>query len=316
MAELWIMLKNVLVFVLLAVPGFLLVKTKVLKATETNAMSALLTYVGMPFLILSNLIEVKFTGELLRSSGVLVGVGAIFYVVMIFLSALVFSKKEGEEKKRGAARFCTIFSNAGFLAIPLAQAVFGDSVVVTYAVVLNVLMNVLMFTVGVVLISGDRTTMNLKKVFLNPILISFVLGIILNLLKVGERVSEVAEYATYFKNVVTPLSMVVVGMKLGDVRLAGIFTNGKTYYVSLFRLVVFPVLGVALMIAARFLFRLNDETVFGFFMGFSMPTASLACTFADRYEGDVDGAVAYVMGTTILSVASVPLLYALLCVIL
>lgn len=316
MAELWIMFKNVLIFVMLAVPGYLLVKTKVLKAAETNAMSALLTYVGMPFLILSNLIGVEFTKDLVISVSAVVGVGTVFYLVMFFLSALAFAKKEGEEKKRGAARFCSVFSNAGFLAIPLAQAVFGDSVVVTYAVVLNVLMNMLMFTVGVVLVSGDRGAMNFKKVLLNPILISFVLGILLNLLKTGERVPEVAEYANYFKNVVTPLSMVVVGMKLGDVRLAGIFTSGKTYYVALFRLVVFPVLGVALMIAARCLFRLNDDTVFGFFMGFSMPTASLACTFADRYEGDVDGSVSYVMGTTILSIATVPVLYALLCLIL
>ena len=50
----FIMLRNVAVFVLLAVPGFLLVKLGFIKEKESGVLSKLLTYLGMPFLILSS----------------------------------------------------------------------------------------------------------------------------------------------------------------------------------------------------------------------------------------------------------------------
>ena len=61
-----IMLKNVLIFVLLAVPGYLLVRGKVLTAKESGTLSKLLTNIGMPFLILSSALKLEFNGELTK----------------------------------------------------------------------------------------------------------------------------------------------------------------------------------------------------------------------------------------------------------
>ena len=41
-----VMLKNVLLFVALAIPGYLLVKTKVLKAADTSVLSNIMLYLG------------------------------------------------------------------------------------------------------------------------------------------------------------------------------------------------------------------------------------------------------------------------------
>ena len=60
MEALWIMFKNVMVFVALAIPGYLLVKTKELTQAQSGALSKLLMYVGMPFLILTNSIKIDF----------------------------------------------------------------------------------------------------------------------------------------------------------------------------------------------------------------------------------------------------------------
>ena len=53
MSALVTMLKNLIVVVALAFPGYLLVKTKTLKPAHSAGFSKLLMYVGMPFLILS-----------------------------------------------------------------------------------------------------------------------------------------------------------------------------------------------------------------------------------------------------------------------
>ena len=54
----------------------------------------------------------------------------------------------------------------------------------------------------------------------------------------------------------------------------------------------------------------------GEFIAFAMPTAGMASTFADTFNGDVEGAAIQTLGTTILSVISIPLLYTLLCTVL
>jgi predicted permease len=83
------------------------------------------------------------------------------------VSALLVRRAD-ENKRKGMARFCMVFSNNGFLGIPLAKAVFGDSPVVTYLIILNIITNVLMFTLGVYLISGDKNLISVKKRCLTP----------------------------------------------------------------------------------------------------------------------------------------------------
>ena len=67
MAELIIMLKNVLVFVLLAIPGYVLVKTKLLKLEDSNVLSSLLLNIGMPFLVFQCVLEVELSNKNLIS---------------------------------------------------------------------------------------------------------------------------------------------------------------------------------------------------------------------------------------------------------
>ena len=50
------MLKNVLIFVLLALPGYIFIKTKILKKEASAPLSKVLTWAGMPFLILHSML--------------------------------------------------------------------------------------------------------------------------------------------------------------------------------------------------------------------------------------------------------------------
>ena len=311
METLLIMLKNVIIFVLLAVPGYLLVRGKLLGGKESGTLSKLLTNVGMPFLILSSTLKLEFSGEFTKSIIVAGVAGVLFTVVMFLLSALMV-RGESDLKRRGMMRFCMLFANNGFIGIPLARAVFGEaSDVMAYLIILNIITNVMMFTLGVYLISGDKNTINVKKAVLNPVLISFIIGIILNVAGVSRAVPELQTYATHFSGIVTPISMVILGMKLAGVAFGRLFSSSRMYYVSAMRLVVFPVLGVALVWVLQLIpaLSLSVDTIVGFFVAFAMPTAGLASAFSDQYEGDTDNAVIFTLGTTVLSVVTIPVLY-------
>ena len=163
-----------------------------------------------------------------------------------------------------------------------------------------------MYTLGVYLVSGDRKSMNLLKAFLNPVLIAFIVGIILNLVNINKYVPEVSKYASHFSNLVTALSMTILGIKMASVKLRSIFAKGSTYWVSAVKLLIMPALIVAIM------FSLDKYMVIGAFIAFAMPTAGLASTFADQYDGDAENAVAFTLGTTVFCVLTLPVLYGLL----
>lgn len=311
MDTLIIMLKNVIIFVLLAVPGYLLVKGGMLKQAESGSLSKLLTNVGMPFLILSSTLKLEFTGEFARSIVMAGALGAIFTVLMFLTSALLV-RREADAKRRGMMRFCMVFANNGFIGIPLARAVFGEaSPVLAYVIILNIITNVIMFTLGVYLISGSKSAINARKAVLNPVLIAFITGVILNLSGIPARLPELQTYATYFSNIVTPLSMVILGMKLAGVELPRLFSSQQMYFVSAVRLILYPAAITLVMLALRQIsaLALTADSVIGFFIALAMPTAGLASAFSDQHNGDTENAVIFTLGTTILSVVTIPALY-------
>ncbi|MBO4411547.1 MAG: AEC family transporter [Lachnospiraceae bacterium] len=313
MDTLFIMLRNVILFVLLAVPGILLVKTKLIKEEQSGILSRLLLYVGMPFLIFSGTVDkIRFTSEFFLELLFVFLAGIAYTFLMVLLSRL-FTAGEKDPKKNGMMRFAAVFSNNGFLGIPLAMAVFGaDSPIMTVLIVLNIVTNVLLNTLGVYLVSRDPKEMNLKKAFLHPVFIAFLIGILVNLLNLKSYLPEISTYATHFSNIVTPVSMTVLGIKLCSVPIKKLFTTGKMFFIAALRLVLFPVLITGILLLLRVLLPwqfLDSDLILGFFMAFAMPTAGLASTLADRYHGDTEGAAVYTLGSTILSVLTIPLLY-------
>lgn len=318
MDTLFIMLKNVVIFVLLAVPGYLLVKGRLLGQQESGTLSKLLTNIGMPFLILSSTLKLELTGEFAQSI-IAVGVIGALFTVLMFLTSALLTHREANDKTRGMMRFCMVFANNGFIGIPLARAVFGEASAVTaYVILLNIITNVLMFTLGVYLISGDKAAINAKKAVLNPVLIAFVIGIVLNLTGAPAMLPELQTYATHFSGIVTPVSMVILGMKLAGVPISRLFASRRMYYVSAMRLVLYPAAAVAIMSALnmRPALPLDADAVIAFFMALAMPTAGLASTFSDQHHGDTENAVIFTLGTTMLSIITIPALYSLLQMVL
>lgn len=316
MTEFFIMLRNVAVFVALALPGFILVKIGSLKQEQSGALSKVLMYVGMPFLILTSTINnLVFNKDLIAMIAIVAAIGIVYTLVMFFLSKPL-TAMERQEKTRGMMRFSAVFTNNGFLGIPLAMAVFGaGSIVLTVVIIINIITNILMYTLGIYLISGDKSTISWKKALLNPVLIAFVIGILFNLFQVKDYVPEISTFSTHFSNIVTPISMTILGMKMGGVKFLSLFKSWKTYYVSALKLVVFPMAIVGMLLICRETFAdafIDSDMIIGVFIAFAMPTAGLASTFADSFDGDTENAVAFTLGTTILSIVSIPILYWLL----
>ena len=256
-----IMLKNVLVFLLLTLPGLVLIKTKLLKKEQSGALSVVLLYVGLPFLILNNTLNVEFNVELLKVILIAAAVG-IGFMLLFFFGTYVLTKKEKDTKTQGMMRFCMIFPNSGFLGIPLVAAIFPDRpLVMTALIIVNIITNTMMYTFGVYLITGDKKNMSVKKAAFNPVLIAFVIGLVLNLLNVQTYVPEISSYAGHLGNIVTPISMIILGTKLGEVSFRSLCLSWRNYYVAFIKLIAVPVIVTACVWALNLVFSIGADAV-------------------------------------------------------
>ena len=86
MEEFIIMLRNVLMFVALAIPGYILVKGKLLKPEQSGVLSKLLMYLALPFMIFSGVVEkLTFNKETLLTLGVVALIGIAVVLFMFFI---------------------------------------------------------------------------------------------------------------------------------------------------------------------------------------------------------------------------------------
>ena len=308
----WVMFRTIAIFLLLAVPGFVLVKMKILKEQDASGLSKVLVYFGLPFQTFTGTIDkLVLDGKMLLLIAVTFVLGLVFTLLFCFATRPLTAGEKNPET-RGVMRYASAFPNNGFLGIPLAMAVFGDGKVLALVIVLNIANNLRMYTVGRIMIGGGKEKMDFKKAFLNPVLFAFVLGLIVNALGLKKYVPEISTYSSYFAAVVAPLSMTVAGIQLGSVSLKALFGSGKVYYVSFLKLLLFPAVVTALMLLAKILIPgafIDSEAVMAFFIAFAMPTAGLATTFAVQFKSDKETATACMLGTTVLAVLTVPLLY-------
>ena len=310
------MLSNVLIFIALAVPGYILAKTGLVTDKESTPLSRILIYVGVPFMVASNLIDITFDSHALQIVLLSIVVGILYTIVCYFFSKPATSYIK-DLKTQGVARFEIFAGNNGFLGIPLAAAVFKDMpLVVTSVIIVNLINNVSMYTIGIYSISGDKKNISLKKLVTNPCLIGFAVGLILNFTKVSSILPQVSDYLSRSQAIVTPISMIIIGIKLGSIKLSSIFKNKNMYVVSIYKLIVVPFIITAILLVAKIWLNVSNELILGMFVAFAVPSASLATTFADNYGGDSKSAAIFTIGTTILSVLTIPALYYLLMLII
>lgn len=316
MQEFLVMLKNVIIFVLLALPGYIAVKAKLFKKEDSNIVSKLALNIAVPFFIAASTLGINLTGEFAVQ---LLITGAVYsaFVVVLFFLAKVFIKKGDNNKLAGMERFCIIFSNNGFIGLPLAEAVFGaGSVVLAHIVVINVINNVLLMVLGPYMFTGDKSTISFKGIVKSPVLIAFVLALAVNLIGIKEVTGEVLYYSNFLKNMVTPLSMTILGMKFADVKISSFFTTKKLYYISFLKLIAFPVIIMGILLIVNIFIPVSQELMFTMFIGFGTSTASLTTSLADRYNTGGKEASIYVLGTTLFSVITLSILYAVLCMLI
>lgn len=290
-----ILIKQVFIMFVLMAIGFVAYRKQILSNQGTKDIGKLLLNVAIPMIVISNFCVEKSaekTAELFESA-------LLSFLCMALSVAFAYL---AYHKKDRIAEFSAAFSNAGFIGIPLVQAIFGSGAVF-YISVMIVLINVLQWTYGVYTITDDKSVMDFKKIMKNPLILSVGIGIVIYFLNI--RLPKIAmDIISSISAINTPLAMIVSGVYLAQSDLLNAMRKKDAWLLSLSRLIVIPLI---VMLVFRFLPFGSTAMKLSILLASACPVGSNVAVFAQQYDKDYRKGVEYVCVSTLLSILALPL---------
>ena len=284
------------------VVGFAATKLKILDGAGCKIITNLVMNVTLPFFIVSTGIT---TGQsltpiqMLQYFGLALVCYAIAYVIGFGLGRLpLFDRKD-----RKLCSFMTTFGNTGFMGLPFIAGLFGPDALF-YATIFNLPFNFLVFSIGIYLVSEDTggTKIN-PKMFVNACLIASLAAIALYLVNI-QLPDIVVSCLDTVGSATVPLAMLITGARLASESMKSVFADVGLYLLCIAKVIAVPLIAFALLSAL-----LSDPTlvkVGTLLMG--MPIATNATLLCLQYGGNDRMASRGVFLSTLMSIATIPLL--------
>lgn len=292
---------QVLTLFLLIGVGVVCAKVKLLSDGAVKALANLVLYIATPCVIVKSCIR-EFDPAMLWGFLTVIAVAAVTHGLLILLAKVVFRDKE--EDRRRVFRVATVFSNAGYMAIPLQQAILGD-VGVFYCAAYVIVFNVFLWTYGLAEMSGE-SRLSVKKILLNPGVIGVVVGLLLFVLPIPVPALMV-DGIGHLAALNTPVPMLIVGFYLAQTDLLAALKDGRSWLCMALRLVAAP----AVALGALLLCGVRGDLLTSCMICIATPVATACTMFATRFDRNPRLSVNLVSLSTLLSVVTLPLMVAL-----
>ncbi len=294
-----------LLFLMMA-PGIVLKKYNLSTEGLGKGLANLVLYIAQPAMILFAYIR-AFSLEILINAAWVFLFSVISHFIFTGIAFLCF--KHAEIGRQKVLRFATIFSNAAYMGLPLIVAVLNEEAAI-YASVYNITFNLFVWSLGIVIYTGDKKNASVSQVLLHPATLSAFIGLIIFLLPIDHYIPAVLiDGLDMLKNLVAPLSMVIIGLRMTSIRLNSVFRDRYLYEFLLLRMLFLP--AVIFAVIKTFIFcgmPINDIVTTVILVTASTPTATATSMFAEKYDGDASYAGTLVSASTLLAIVTMPLI--------
>lgn len=291
---------QVVVMFLIMALGFVLYRVRFLNRAGVSQLSDIVLYVANPAIVFTSLLR-NYDPSLLVNAGYAILAAALALGASILLANLVF--RDRARRLGMVSRFAVIYSNSSFIGLPLAQATLGPDCVF-YMSAANLVLTVLLWTHGVWLMSGDKGEIAPKKVLTNPIILALLAGLVCFFLS-WQPPEVVTQAIDSLGSLNTGLVMLVLGAYLGMCDLRRVLRDARIYAVSALRLVVVPLITMAILVLLP---NVDTNVALTVLVFESCPVGALASLFSHKYaNGGEDYGTGLVALSTVFSLATIPL---------
>lgn len=280
------------------VVGIVARKKSILTSEASKSLSDFLLNITLPLLIISSF-NYNFSEEMFIKAKLVFIYSILIHIVLILASWLLCAKFSVKSKK--VLRFVTIFSNSGFMGYPVLEQLFGK-VGVFYGAIFNIPFNIFVLSYGVMIYTGKKDIKTIRGVITHPGIVATVFGFIMFIFSI-KLPDPIYEAASMVGSMTTPLSMLIVGCMLAEIKYKEVFSGIVAYYASVIRLIVAPFIVMVLLKLMH-----ADKLVSQICITVeAMPAAVLATVLAEKYGADALLASKCVLITTIISMLTIPL---------
>ena len=293
-----ILLRQIAIMALLMAVGILLSRRGFLSPQGTKDLGAILLRIIIPCVIVKSYIT-TYSRERLLELALSAGLALVAFILAMGIAYLVYGKR------RRIENFAAAFCNAGFIGIPLAQAVIGDEGVF-YMAASVALLNLFQWTYGVYIMTDRRDSISAKTIAKNPVVIAIVIGIALFLSRLPVP-GIVTSTLGYIAGMNTPVAMILMGTYMAKLPWRKLLDK-RAYGCVLLRLVVIPAVVLAVFWALPIS---NQNVALAAYLAAATPVGANICVFAQQYDCDYEFSVVTVCLSTVLSIVTVPLMVSL-----
>lgn len=282
--------------------GFLIVKIGLVKDEDSKVLSKIILYLIIPCVII-NAFQVDYTPDTVKGLLIALAASVLAQVVLLIVTSVLGKLLHLNEVEIASV----YYSNSGNLIVPIVTFVLGQEWVL-YGCVFMCVQLIFLWTHGKKIISREQGY-DLKKILLNINMISIFIGIILFFTKIhlpdviGNTLSAVG-------NMIGPASMIVTGMIFAGMNMNQIFASKKVYFITFLRLIVIPLIALALIKFSHLAALSSDgnKIMLIVFLAIITPSASTVTQMCQVYGNDSKYASAINVMSTICSIITMPLL--------
>jgi len=294
---------QVLVLFILIAVGYICGKIGFMSQGTAKHITDIVLYFVTPCVIINAYQQVDFDPNILLNLGItsLCAIGV--HLISILIVIIAFRSKD--VSKKSVLRFGTVFSNCGFMSLPLQQAIIGQEGVLYGAAFLGVF-NIFLWSYGVVCMSGSKENLSKRTLLLNPGILGVIIALVLFLFSIKLPV-VILQPIEYLAGLNTPLPMIIIGYYLSNSKISNGLKDKYAWLSTILRLVVIPVVCLLIM----YLVGIREDILITVAIAVSAPVAAATTMFATKFEKDTELSVNLVSLSTIFSMVTMSCIVAI-----
>ena len=295
------------VFLIIAV-GFGANRLGVLPSEANKYMSNILMFITSPCLILSSITAKELTRETAVATVELIIGSCLWFVVFTLIGYYLCTRLLKVQPASDTGVFIFLFASLsnGFMGIPITLVLF-DSDVLYLMILHSTVLAIYLYAAGLPLVHiGTEKNRGFSRetlliIFKNPATICAAAAIVM--LFTGLKLpSVVFDSVDMIGDATTPLSMLIVGMQLGECDFGEVLKNRKLLGISFLKMLLLPVLTFLMVNWLPFDVSVKACLIFAA----SFPVAVAAVPIASEQNRDSLVTAEMVAITTLISLAVIP----------
>lgn len=295
-----------LMLLVIVIVGYVAGKLEYMGGEVDRRLSNIIIDITCPALILSS----TMGGTLPDRSLILplLGVSILTYTLLTVVAWTLPRVLTKRSEDYGLLGFALMFGNVGFIGYPIVGAIFGHQAVF-YAAILNVINTLTVFTIGVMLVKGEKQRPLFQpKVLVSSPMIAAYLAILIVALGIDNIPEVISQPITMIGNITVPGALLIIGSSMSRLSWRTMLGSRVVYVTTVLRLLIIPLLLYALFYALGFdILVVNINTLI-----IAMPVATYGTILCLRYNRDTALITEMIFISTLLSVITIPMVAQLL----